>query len=113
MESTCRSARIALLGALLASAPIAAQRPALAQVPPAAAPATAASERREPPLQLPPDAVSTHSSRAGVRSLTYTATAGSLPLLGSKGETTAHVFFTAFTSEEEKPRPVTFVFNGG
>jgi carboxypeptidase C (cathepsin A) len=104
-----------LLGALLPPAPM--TRPALAQTPPAQAeaqPSQAAAEKREPVRQPPPEAVSTRSSGQGSSRLTYMATAASLPLLGSKGETTAHIFFTSYTIDDKsRQRPVTFVFNGG
>lgn len=62
-----------------------------------------------------PDAVSRHTLSLEGRQIGYTATAGTLPLAGPKGETTAHVFYTAYTVEPSgpTPRPVTFVFNGG
>jgi len=48
------------------------------------------------------------------RSLSYTATMGTLPLVDDKGAAIAHVFFTSYTSGEGGgSRPVLFVFNGG
>ena len=87
--------------------------PGLAQTP-AAQPPPAAAEKREPPRVLPPDTVVTRSSRQGDKQLNYTVTAGSLPLLGNKGEATANIFYTAYTIDDNsQQRPVTFVFNGG
>lgn len=51
------------------------------------------------------------------RRLPYTARAGYLPLVNdATGETTAHVYFVAYTvapSKDAPPRPLTFVFPGG
>ncbi|HEY7086168.1 MAG TPA: peptidase S10 [Hyphomicrobiaceae bacterium] len=63
---------------------------------------------------FPPDAVSRHTLVRDDRRIPYTATAGTLPLLGAKGETSARIFFVAYTSDEKAAdRPITFVFNGG
>lgn len=62
---------------------------------------------------LPGDAVSQHSIALADRRLDYTATAGSIPLTGAKGETAARVFYVAYTLEAARARPITFVFNGG
>ena len=44
----------------------------------------------------------------------YLSRAGVLPLKDAKGETEAEIFFTAYELlDEEKDRPLTFVFNGG
>jgi len=100
---------------VLALALLPSAAPGLAQTPavqPAAPPA--AAEKREPPRLLPPDAVVAQSIKQGDKQLNYTATAGSLPLLGNKGEATANIFYTAYTIEDtSRQRPVTFVFNGG
>ncbi len=64
---------------------------------------------------LPPDAVSEHSVQAGGRTLSYRATAGTLPIFDTSGERKASVFYTAYTlrSDDHARRPVSFVFNGG
>ena len=52
----------------------------------------------------------------GESRLAYTASAGTLPLAGAKGETTAHVFYVAYTLDAPAAAParaITFVFNGG
>ena len=95
----------ALLALMLAA------QPALAQTPPVP---QAAAEKAEPARLLPPDAVTAHTVGPPDHRLSYTATAGALPLLGGKGETTAHIFFVAYAlPDAAQPRPVTFVFNGG
>lgn len=70
----------------------------------------AASEAQKPPG----DQASEHSIELNGQKLTYTATAGTLPLTDDKGETTAHVFYTSYALPGSgEPRPVSFVFNGG
>jgi carboxypeptidase C (cathepsin A) len=105
----------ALLLALLAAAAAAtafAQTPAGPHGP--AAPQAPAAEKADASRLFPPDAVSSHVLAVGDKRLAYTATAGSLPLLGSKGETSAHIFSVAYTLDAKAAdRPVTFVFNGG
>lgn len=70
----------------------------------------AAPEQSAPPA----DSVTRHGIDVDGRRLAYKATAGTLPLLGPKGETAAHVFYTSFVVEgAPAPRPLTFLFNGG
>jgi carboxypeptidase C (cathepsin A) len=45
--------------------------------------------------------------------LSYKATVGMLPIKDSLGETKAGIFYTAYTVASDKPRPLTFSFNGG
>ncbi|MCA9261495.1 MAG: hypothetical protein KDA61_19900, partial [Planctomycetales bacterium] len=46
--------------------------------------------------------------------LTYTATAGKLPLTNDAGEEKAHVFYVAYAKKGgDASRPITFCFNGG
>src|SRR4051794_25471920 len=49
------------------------------------------------------------------RSLAYTATPGTLTIRNDDGEAVASMFYTAYTmpSTNGRPRPVTFLFNGG
>jgi carboxypeptidase C (cathepsin A) len=64
---------------------------------------------------LPGDAVSEHTIELGSGKLTYTATAGTFPLIDTSGERKAEVFYTAYVAggADSASRPVTFVFNGG
>jgi carboxypeptidase C (cathepsin A) len=64
---------------------------------------------------LPGDAVSEQTIAIGDRKLTYTATAGTLPLFDQSGEQTASVFYTAYVAKggDSRARPLTFAFNGG
>ena len=97
------------------------RRPSFAQAPAGAAragraPGTSApaAEKADPARLFPPDAVSRHVLAEGDKRLAYTATAGTLPLLGPKGEVSARIFSVAYTLDEKAAdRPVTFVFNGG
>lgn len=83
--------------------------------------APAATQAPSPPAEkadvsrlFPPDAVSHPVLIQGGNRLAYTATASSLPLLGSKGEVIARIFSVAYTLDgKAADRPVTFVFNGG
>ncbi len=45
--------------------------------------------------------------------LRYKATVGMLPSKDALGETKAGIFFTYYSVESDKPRPLTFSFNGG
>jgi carboxypeptidase C (cathepsin A) len=97
-----------LVALAFAAAPLLAQeraeRPAAPQQPPSPG-----------VLRLLPsgDAVSEKQIDIGGRKLTYTATAGTLPLYDQSGERSAAVFYTAYVVKGEANRPVTFVFNGG
>ncbi|GJD47934.1 hypothetical protein OPKNFCMD_0647 [Methylobacterium crusticola] len=75
------------------------------------------SEARQPEgRRLPADAVTQHTlSLAGGRSLSFTATAGSLALVDEAGKLQAEIAFTAYAVPEREPggRPVTFALNGG
>ena len=72
------------------------------------------AERIDTTRLFPPDAVSQHALALGTKRLSYSTTAGTLPLLGAKGDVTAHIFFVAYTLDEKSAdRPITFVFNGG
>lgn len=50
------------------------------------------------------------------KELSYTATAGELPIMNDAGEKEAHIFFIAYTLHNATPvsqRPLLFLFNGG
>lgn len=64
------------------------------------------------PAPLPADASVRQSTRVGGRTLSYTATVGTLPVRDAQGKTTGEVVFTAYTVDG-KDRPVTFALNGG
>jgi carboxypeptidase C (cathepsin A) len=74
-----------------------------------------AKEKKRKLLGLEP--VETHHElELEGRSLSYTATAGVIPLKDEKGETEAEMFFMAYTLdgvENPADRPLTFAFNGG
>jgi carboxypeptidase C (cathepsin A) len=102
------------LGAAAGPAVVSAQTPAVAHAPTAPQASTPVAEKADVARLFPPDAVSQHVLAQGDKRLGYTATAGTLALLGSKGEVSAHIFSVAYTQDEKTAdRPVTFVFNGG
>jgi carboxypeptidase C (cathepsin A) len=64
---------------------------------------------------FPPDATVKQVSHVAGKTLSYTATVGSLPVRDEKGRKIAEVVFTAYVLDGPKTadRPVTFAFNGG
>jgi len=84
--------------------------PAEPSRPPEAKAAEKPSDKQEAPV------VSHHEMHAGNQTLKYTATTGLMPLLDSKGEIEAHIFFVAYTLDgvaDASRRPLMFSFNGG
>ena len=84
----------------------------------AAPPQRKAPERGPEGRKLPPDASTEHSlALPDGRTLSFTATAGSLPLVDESGKLQAEIAYIAFTkrgsSDERENRPVTFGLNGG
>jgi carboxypeptidase C (cathepsin A) len=65
--------------------------------------------------KLPPDSVTRQTIDLPGRSLSFTATAGSIRLFDDKGEPQADIAYTAYQLDgvDRAGRPVTFVFNGG
>lgn len=60
--------------------------------------------------------VTHHTIVVGGRTLNYTATAAEMPILNATGETEAHMFYVAYTLDDQTNaarRPLTFSFNGG
>ena len=45
--------------------------------------------------------------------LAYTVTPGTLTIRNDEGAPTASIFYVAYTVKSDKPRPVTFLYNGG
>ncbi len=65
---------------------------------------------------LPEPIVRQHQVTVGGRVLSYTTTAGMLPVRDDKGTVEANLFFTAYTLDDvpdDRRRPLTFTFNGG
>ncbi|MFN7023860.1 MAG: S10 family serine carboxypeptidase-like protein, partial [Pseudorhizobium sp.] len=63
---------------------------------------------------LPADSVTEHVLPTARGDLPYTATAGTLDLIGQDGNRTAKIFYTAYQAKDRAvDRPVTFAFNGG
>lgn len=78
-------------------------------------PLTAADAPKPAEPPLPADSVTSHTMTLRGREITYTATAGTLPLTNQKGDKTAEVFYVAYTVNGADPatRPITFALNGG
>lgn len=74
-------------------------------------------EQKKPEIPEVPPVQTQHEITVGDRTLAYTATAGIIHLKDEeKDETTARVFFTAYTlngGPDTSARPLVFVFNGG
>ncbi|EKE82896.1 carboxypeptidase C (cathepsin A) [Idiomarina xiamenensis 10-D-4] len=93
---------------------------ALTMTPVLSQPVFAASEATEAATSqsaVPAEEASTteHSVRINGDSFDYKATAGNLVIKDDKGDPSASVFYVAYTvpSDDDEPRPVTFLFNGG
>ncbi len=75
----------------------------------------AASDEKVAPPPFPADASVKQSIHLGEKTLTYTATVGSLPVRDAEGKKTAEIVYTAYILDgpRDPRRPVTFAFNGG
>ena len=78
-----------------------------------AKPDAAADKPGLPPF--PADASVQQTIHLGGKTLSYTATVGSLPVRDAEGKKIAEVVFTAYSLDgpRDPSRPVTFAFNGG
>ena len=65
--------------------------------------------------RLPPDSTTKQTLALPGRTLTFTATAGSIRLFDDKGEPQADIAYTSYQLDgaDRGTRPVTFLFNGG
>ena len=102
----------ALLALALLCGPAVAQAPQ----PPAAQSAQkdGAAKESSPSAALPADSVTHHVAVIASERVSYTATAGSLPIFGGKGEPAAKIFYVSYVRDAPAgTRPLTFVFNGG
>jgi carboxypeptidase C (cathepsin A) len=80
--------------------------------------ADASKDKDKDKIDLPPfpaDATVKQVTHVAGKTLSYTATVGSLPVRDEKGKKIAEVVFTAYILDGPKnpDRPVTFAFNGG
>jgi carboxypeptidase C (cathepsin A) len=73
------------------------------------------ADKSEQIARFPADASVKQTTHVAGKTLSYTATAGSLPVRDEKGKVIAEVAFTAFILDgpHDASRPVTFAFNGG
>src|SRR6266545_4629537 len=77
--------------------------------------ARAPQERPSPSPEEAP-VVTHHQIQVGGKTLSYTATAGMMPIKNREGETEGRIFFMAYTLDDggqRGRRPLTFSFNGG
>lgn len=74
-----------------------------------------AAKKPAPPEPETPPIVTHHQIHAGGRTLSYTATTGTLPIRGGENdEIEGNIFFIAYTLDNPaSKRPLTFSFNGG
>ena len=65
--------------------------------------------------RLPPDSTTQHTLALPERTLSFSATAGSIRLFDDKGEAQADIAYTSYQLDgtDRRNRPVTFLFNGG
>jgi len=65
-------------------------------------------------MEVPP-VITHHQTTLNGKTLSYTATAGRLPIKRGDGKTEAEMFFVAYTldGQDAAKRPLTFSFNGG
>jgi len=73
-------------------------------------------DKDKPPIMPEDPVVTEHTVTIGGNPITYTATAGLIPLLDDKGKARANVFYVSYVrkdSADDPNRPVTFAFNGG
>ncbi|MGV7185533.1 S10 family peptidase [Xanthomonas axonopodis] len=102
--------RAGLLACVLLSGTALAEAPDKADKSDAQSDAKSDAAAKQAPL--PADASVRQNTRVAGRSLSYTATVGTLPVRDAQGKTTGEVVFTAYTVDG-KNRPVTFALNGG
>ncbi|HUJ09535.1 MAG TPA: peptidase S10 [Verrucomicrobiae bacterium] len=78
--------------------------------------AAQAGKADAPVRPLPKPVVTHHAMKVEGRTLSYTATAGFLPLEKQDGKRAARIFYVAYTKDDVRnvaDRPITFAFNGG
>ncbi|HMB82953.1 MAG TPA: hypothetical protein VKI40_02770, partial [Terriglobales bacterium] len=83
--------------------------------PPKADSSEAADKEEHYDVAEVPPVITHHQVTLNGKALSYTATAGRLPLKRGDGKTEAEMFFVAYTldGQEAAKRPLTFSFNGG
>ena len=110
------------VGARAEELPRPAQQPPVAVTPPGERESTGARSATPPASQsaaeqhkLPPDSTTKQTLDVAGRTLSFTATAGSIRLFNDKGEPQADIAYTSYELDgtDHDKRPVTFLFNGG
>jgi carboxypeptidase C (cathepsin A) len=118
MEVSMKIAAFLLVCALLAFPVYAADHPSHEEAA-ASSPdksKNSAFEEEKPPLAEEKPVVTRHQITINGKTLSYTATAGTLPIKDAAGKTEARIFFVSYTADTAgKPsqRPLLFAFNGG
>ncbi len=109
--ATTAAVAIAAIIATQAAPSIAADAPAKGD----AAAASADKVDKPGPPPFPADASIHQTVHVNGKTLSYTATVGSLPVRDAEGKKTAEIVFTAYILDgpRDPNRPVTFAFNGG
>jgi carboxypeptidase C (cathepsin A) len=112
------TASLLLTAVLLALPAYAADHPKPAEA--AAAPSDKGKEasavKEKPPVPEEKPVVTRHRISIGGKPLSYTATAGTLPITSATEDPEAHIFFIAYTADtpgKASRRPIIFAFNGG
>ncbi len=78
--------------------------------------ADAGEQGKEKAPQIQAPVVTRHKLTVAGKEISYTATAGELPVQNDAGEKEADIFYIAYTADNTPPgsrRPLVFVFNGG
>ena len=65
------------------------------------------------PVEPPWRVETRHQGQFGGQTLHYTARVGEMQLLDAAGKPAAALCYTAYLVDSDRPRPVSFVFNGG
>lgn len=107
-----------LLGAALAAPALAQSSANAGDTPPPGAPADKGKEAPDDTAKASAEETAQPVPRTiplRGRSLSYVATPGTLTIRNDDGEAVGSMFYTAYTvpSRDGRPRPVTFLFNGG
>ena len=106
--------------ALFATPLLAADPPTAGDTPNPSAPKAEAAAKLDPDVAAPAVKEDAQPRKRSIpfrgRTLAYTATPGTLTIRNEEGAPTASIFYTAYTIDAargSRPRPVTFLFNGG
>jgi len=73
------------------------------------------AENEKPAPSAAKPSITSHSITIAGKAISYTATAGVLPIMNDAGVTEAEIFYVAYNAKktDAKRRPLLFIFNGG